>query len=86
MPCPRCHGLLVVQSEYYDSPASVFCYQCGYRLYLPAAPPLEPNPKRQWNPEQCTICLELSAIRGKPYCRRCLNEDQRVVQTLEARR
>lgn len=86
MPCARCCGLLIVEEAVWDAPASVYCLNCGSRWYLPAAPPAEPNPKRHWDAERCTICLELSAIRGKPYCRRCLNEDARVVQAREASR
>lgn len=85
MPCTRCCGLLVVEAAVWDAPASVSCINCGGRWYLPACPPIEPNPKRQWDAEVCTICLERCAIRGKPYCRACQQQDPEVVKKREIR-
>lgn len=84
MNCPKCHGLLAVQAEYCDSPASVFCFLCGGRWYLPIAPTSEPDPQRSWDRAVCTICMGTTEVmRG--MCRSCRNTDELVVKKREIR-
>jgi hypothetical protein len=75
MRCPKCAGCLAGRRggpgrgdiQNYDD---LYCINCSWRPITPVAEPILPNPKRQWTPGICEICLN-SAVRGKRYCRRC---------------
>lgn len=88
--CLKCNGLMTYSAEYYDSPASWFCLNCGMRVYGPMATPVEPDQNRTWDAEVCMICMKGAAVRG--FCRACRATDSLIVhkraikQKWEARR
>jgi hypothetical protein len=68
MKCPRCRGCVMEQY------GETWCMNCGWRLYLPDAPPVTRT--HPWISGRCEMCGE-HAARSRSLCPVCARRERK---------